>query len=199
MMATCVAAPAVPVAEKVTGEPVRPAFVTVSVLAPAVVPSVQEPTVAMPLLFVVAVAVVTLPPPLATTNVTLVPEIGLLFTSRTITLGKRLTAVPTVALWLLPPLMAICVATPPVPVAVKVTGVTPETVAVSVFEPAVPPSVQLEAVAIPLLLVVALPPETLPPPLATENVTLALETTLLFASRTITLGAMLTAVPTAAV
>ena len=73
-----VAAPAVPVAVKVSGEPVRPGLVAVSVLAPAVVPSVQLPTVAMPDALVVADAPVTEPPPEATAKVTATPATGLL-------------------------------------------------------------------------------------------------------------------------
>src|SRR2546422_3533434 len=46
------APPAVPVAVNVTGLPVRPVAVAVSVLVPAVVPSVQLPTVAKPLALV---------------------------------------------------------------------------------------------------------------------------------------------------
>src|SRR5205807_2646100 len=67
------AGPAVPVAVNVTGLPVRPAALAVRVLAPAVVPRVQVPTVAMPLEFVVCSAPVTLPPPDAGANVTLTP------------------------------------------------------------------------------------------------------------------------------
>ncbi len=50
LTAIWVAAPAVPVAVKVTGLPVRVPEVAVRVLAPAVWPSVQLPTVAMPLM-----------------------------------------------------------------------------------------------------------------------------------------------------
>src|SRR5205085_2398979 len=81
------AGPAVPVAVNVTGLPVRPAALAVRVLAPAVVPRVQVPTVAMPLEFVVCSAPVTLPPPDAGANVTLTPCTGLLLASRTITEG----------------------------------------------------------------------------------------------------------------
>jgi len=83
----------------VTGEPVRPVAVAVSVLLPAVVPSVHEVTAAIPLAFVVtAVVGTTTPPPEATANVTLTPLTGLLLTSRTITDGATATAVPAVAL-----------------------------------------------------------------------------------------------------
>lgn len=92
-----VAAPAVPVAVKVIGLPVRPVDVAVSVFAPAVAPRVQLPTVATPLAFVVCVPPVTLPPPVAAANVTLTPATALLFTSLTITDGAVATAVPAVA------------------------------------------------------------------------------------------------------
>ena len=90
------------VAANVTGFPKRPAAAAVSVFPPAVVPSVQLPTVARPNTFVVVVPPVTLPPPVATANVTETPETGLLFTSRTITDGAVVTAVPAVAVWLFP-------------------------------------------------------------------------------------------------
>ena len=50
----------------------------VSVLAPAVVPRVQLPTVAIPAAFVVAEAPVTVPPPETTVKLTTTPETGLL-------------------------------------------------------------------------------------------------------------------------
>jgi hypothetical protein len=110
--ATVVAAPAIPVAVKVTGDPVRPPLVAVKVFDPAVGPKVQLPTVAIPLAFVVAVNVVPDPPPVATAKVTLTPLTGLLFASFTITRGDVATAVPTVPDWASPALTAICVATP---------------------------------------------------------------------------------------
>ena len=70
------AAPAVPVALKVTGEPRRAALVAVSVLAPARVPSFQEPTVAMPAALVTAVRPPAEPPPLVTAKVTVTPRTG---------------------------------------------------------------------------------------------------------------------------
>src|SRR5947199_2758154 len=65
--ASFVAAPAVPSAVKVTGLPLipDPAAVAVSVFVPTVVLSVQLPTVAIPLPFVVWVPPVTLPLPAA--------------------------------------------------------------------------------------------------------------------------------------
>ena len=88
---------AVPVAVKVTGEPVSDPFVAVSVFDPAVEPSVQLPTVAIPFEPVVADALVTAPPPVATAKVTLTPLTVLLFASFTMTLGNVVTDVFTVA------------------------------------------------------------------------------------------------------
>jgi hypothetical protein len=107
-----VAVPAAPVAANVTGEPLRPAAEAVSVLAPAVVPSVQESTVATPEAPVVAEPPLTEPPPEATAKVTATPGTGLLLASLTITLGSVETAEPAVALWPLPALKAIVTAAP---------------------------------------------------------------------------------------
>ena len=60
-------------------------------------PSVQLPTVAMPLALVVVERPVALPPPLATAKVTFTPVIELPPASFTITLGAVVTAVPAVA------------------------------------------------------------------------------------------------------
>jgi hypothetical protein len=97
LIAICVAAPTVPVAVKVSGEPVNDPLVAVSVLLPGTGPRVQLPTVAMPLALVVALPPVILPPPVATAKVTGTPETGLFSVSRTRTLGAVVTAVPTVA------------------------------------------------------------------------------------------------------
>jgi hypothetical protein len=196
------AVPTVAVAVKVSGEPVRPVLVAVNVLLPTVVPSVQLVTVAMPLLLVVtAVAGDTVPPPLATAKVTLAPLTTLPYWSFTNTLGAVATAVPTVADWPLPALIAIVFGAPAVAVAVKVSGepVRPVLVAVNVLLPDTVPSVQLVAVAIPLLFVVsAVVGDTVPPPLATAKVTLAPLTTFPYWSVTTTPGAVVTAVPTVA-
>src|SRR2546425_109080 len=144
LRAICVAAPVVPVAVNVTGLPVRPVDVAVSVFGPAVGPRVHDVTVAMPLVPVVtAVVGTTVPPPEATAKVTAPPLTGLPLASCTITEGSTATAVPAVADWLFPALRAICVAVPAVPVAVNVTGlpVRPVDVAVRVFGPAVGPRV----------------------------------------------------------
>ena len=123
MIAILLAAPAVPVAVNVIGEPVNEPLVAVIVLEPAVVPNVQLPTVAIPLAFVVVVKIVPEPPPVATAKVTDTPDTGLLDASRTITLGAVLTDVPTVALWPSPALMAIVLAAPDV--MLKVDEVAP--------------------------------------------------------------------------
>ena len=66
-----------PVAAKDTGDPVKLPLVARSVLAPAVVPSIQLPTEAMPEAPVVAEAPEIEPPPLATAKVTATPATGL--------------------------------------------------------------------------------------------------------------------------
>src|SRR5205807_9207402 len=104
----CVAAPAVPMSPNVTELPVRPVEVAVREFEPPVVPSVQEVSAATPLAFVrIGVVGLTLPLPAAGANVTDTPATGLLNWSRTVTAGGVATAVPTVAVWLLPPLGAI--------------------------------------------------------------------------------------------
>ena len=194
------AAPAVPVAVNVTGLPVSDPDVAVRVLLPTVALSVQLPTVAMPLPFVVCVPPVTLPLPAAGANVTATPATGLPFASFTITEGGDVTAVPAVADWLVGLFAAIVAAVPAVPVAVKVTGLpaSDPDVAVRVFEPAVALSVQLPTVAMPLPLVVWLPPVMVPFPGATAKVTATPVTGFPFASFTSTDGGALTAVPAVA-
>src|SRR5437879_514106 len=98
-------------AANVTGLPVRPVEVAVREFGPALVPSVQEVNAATPLAFVtIGVVGLTLPLPAAGVNVTDTPATGLLNWSRTITAGGVATAVPTVAVWLVPALDAIDVA-----------------------------------------------------------------------------------------
>src|SRR5207245_10326073 len=155
LFAIVAAAPALPVAVKVTGLPASDADVAVNVFAPAVALSVQLPTVAMPLPLVVWLPPVTVPFPGATANVTATPVTGFPFASLTITDGGVLTAVPAVADWLVALFAAIVAAAPAVPVAGKVTGlpIKPVEVAVSVFGPAVALRVQLPTVSPPLVLV----------------------------------------------
>src|SRR5207253_10278505 len=115
-------APAVPVAVNVTGLPDNVPDVAVSVFCPAVALSVQLPTVATPLAFVVWLPPVIVPFPGATANVTATPATGFPFASFTITDGGVLTAVPAVADWLVALFAAMVAAAPAVPVAVNVTG-----------------------------------------------------------------------------
>jgi hypothetical protein len=129
----------------------------VSVLLPAVEPSVQLPTVAIPEAFVACEAPVTEPPPLATANTTITPLTGIPLASVTVTAGATATAVPTVALCPSPADFTIEVggdAGGATPVAVKVTGVKLPLEAVRVLLPGLEPSVQLPTVAMPDALVV---------------------------------------------
>jgi hypothetical protein len=127
VMANCVAAPAVPVAVKVSGEPLKLPLVAVSVFAPAVVPRVQAGLVAMPALSVVTAPVeANEPPPVATAKVTDTPLTALPCASVTLTDGAVATAVATVALWLFPPVTAIVVA------ALELTVTLAESAAVNV-------------------------------------------------------------------
>ena len=93
---------AAPVAVKVTVAPVTPFSDAVSVFVPALEPSVQLPTVAIPLTSDVVAAPVMLPPPLATTNVTPAPDTAFPFASVTFTEGTTATPKPIVAVWLFP-------------------------------------------------------------------------------------------------
>ena len=97
VIASFAAAPAVAVAVKVTGLPVSPVALAVSVLVPGVVPSVHDVTAAMPLPFVAPLVGLTVPPPDVTVNVTVTSATGLPAPSRTSTDGGVATAVPTVA------------------------------------------------------------------------------------------------------
>src|SRR5262249_53585203 len=72
-----------------------PAAEAVRVLLPAVVPSVQEPTVAMPAVLLTALAPVTVPPPEATVKVTVTPALGVSEASRTRTEGGMARLPPT--------------------------------------------------------------------------------------------------------
>ena len=108
---------AVPEAVKLTGLPVRPLAVAVTVLllVPAVGPRVQLVAVAMPDELVVTVAGpagTTVPPPAVTAKVTCTPAIGFDPASVTLTDGGALTAVPTVALWLVAELAEMIAAAP---------------------------------------------------------------------------------------
>src|SRR5207302_8774477 len=74
---SCVAVPAVPFAVNVTGLPESDPDAAVSVFCPAVGPSVQLPTAAIPLASVVWAAPVTLPLPGPGAKVTDTPDTGL--------------------------------------------------------------------------------------------------------------------------
>jgi hypothetical protein len=107
------AAPTVPVAVKVMGEPVKEPEVAVNVFDPTVVPRVHAGDVATPEEFVVTVPDdAREPPPVATAKVTEVPETPLPPESVTRTAGAVDTAEPAVADWELPALNAIVVAAP---------------------------------------------------------------------------------------
>src|SRR6184192_995943 len=199
--ASFVAAPAVPVAVKVTGLPVRPLDVTVSVFCPAVALSVHDVSAAIPSVPVLTGVVgVTVPLPSAGVNVTATPVTGFPFASFTITDGGGLTALPISADWLVGLFGAMVAAAPAVPVAVNVIGlpVSDPDVAVRVLLPEVALSVQLPTVAMPLPFVVWLPPVIVPFPGATANVTATPVTGFPFASFTITDGGDETAVPAVA-
>src|SRR5439155_4564726 len=115
------AAPAVPVAVKVSGLPVSVPDVTVRVFGPAVGPNVQEVTAVIPFAPVATGVVgLTVPEPDATANVTLTPATGFPFASRTITDGAISTAVPAVAVCPSPALRGNCLAATAVTAAVTV-------------------------------------------------------------------------------
>jgi len=185
----------------------EPLATTVFALA-AVRPSVHVESDATPALFETTVAALVglidpaaapAPPVAVSVKVTLKPGTGLLFASRTITDGAA-TADPTVAVCDVALLARKFVAVLAVPVAVKLTGLPlrPDTVACTVLAPAVVPSVHVVSAAMPELLVVTVEPLTgdvVPLPAVVVNVTTTPCTGLLFASRTVTDGAV-TVVPT---
>jgi hypothetical protein len=156
----------VPVALKITGDPVSPVAAAVRLLGPAAEPSVHDPTVAIPDAFVVAFGALTEPPPLATANTTATPATAFPFESVTFTEGAIATALPATAVCASPPLIEIDPAEPGVAVAVNVmtrsaAALAPlsaaagtATVAVTVFGPATFPRRQLPTVATPSLFVV---------------------------------------------
>jgi hypothetical protein len=105
-----------PEAENVS-EPATPAAEAFMVFAcvpvpeaATVAPSVQPPTVAIPLTVAGVVGAVRLPPPVRIENVTVTPDSGLLKVSLTTTDGAVGTAVPIRAIWLLPTLIAMLAA-----------------------------------------------------------------------------------------
>src|SRR5207247_4081891 len=151
---TCAAGSGVPCAVKLTGLPESPADMAVNVLDPAVVESVQLPTVAIPFASVVWADPVTLPLPRPAAKVTDTPDTGLSNASVTITDGGFGTVVPAGAVCPLPPWGAMVAAAAGFTAtsAVWVTVTVPFTVAVTVFVPA---AVEFKAPVIwPLVLVV---------------------------------------------
>ena len=169
----CAGAPGAPVAVNVTGLPVSPGAVAVRVLVPAVIPSVQLPTVAIPLALVIWFAPVMLPPPPASAKVTATPWTGLPLASFTITDGGTATAVPVVAVCWSPAFTAIWVAAPAVTSTVAdVTPVKPVALKPRVRGPTVPMMDRLVNTAVPAELVVAVAvPPSVPPPDAIAAVT----------------------------
>lgn len=125
-----------------------------------------------------------------------------------VTVAPLIKPVPTTSMVCEPLLLALAGVTlvivgvdaEEVPVAVKVTGepTRDPLVAVIVFDPAVVPRVQLPTVATPFEPVVADKPVAEPPPENTTKVTPSPLFGLLYASFTITLGNVVTAVPTGA-
>src|SRR5262249_13351920 len=130
--------PPVAVAVNVTGFPAMPApdTVAVSVLAPAVPPSVQLPPLAIPRTDVSAHVPVAARPPVATANVTVAPPTPLPNWSAPFTDGSTASGVEMGPLWLLPALTATDAAGPGTAVAVMFTGGTPAVDALSVATPA---------------------------------------------------------------
>src|SRR5439155_452209 len=123
LLTSVAAAPAVPVAVKVAGLPESVPEAAVNVFDPAVALSVQLPTVATPLPFVVWLPPVIVPFPDATVNVTATPTTGFPLASFTITDGGEPTAVPATADCVVGLLAAIAAAAPAVSVIPAVAGV----------------------------------------------------------------------------
>src|SRR5437588_582262 len=181
------AAPAVPVAVKLTGLPESDPDIAVSVFCPAVGPRVQLPTVAIPLASLVWAAPVTLPLPEPAAKVTDTPDTGLVNASVTITDGGVGTVVPAGAVCPLPPWGAMVAAAAEftVTAAVSVTVTLPSTRAVTVFVSA---AVELNAPLIcpPAFVVPTGWVSVLPVAGVTVSVTVAPLTGLPLASRTVT-------------
>lgn len=185
-------APATPVAENSTDA--LPALAR-TVLAPAVVPSVHEVTVATPEPSDVVDDGLTAPPPESTENDTDAPPTRLPYWSSTTTLGAAATAVPTVALWLSAEFRDKLAGDPGMAVALNVTEPTVPADAEAPLAPATVPSVQ-EALAVPVLSVSAEAGESEPPPDVAENVTETPLTGLPYASNACTRTGLASAAPT---
>ena len=153
-------------------EVVSDPLVAVKVCVPAVEPSTQLPTAAIPFEPVVADDPDIKPLPVGTAKLTVAPLTGLLFTSLTITLGGISTAVLTGADWLFPAFTAICVAAPATGViAVLVPVDESSSVPVIVYAvPATMPVVNV-TVAIPAALVILVNAKKEPPVPVFDQVT----------------------------
>ena len=139
---SCLGSPGTtPVAWNFTGFPVIPFPDTVAIRVLLPLPTVQLPTVAMPLPLVVGLAPVTLPPPESTAKATAAPATRLLYWSRTCTAGRTATDVFCAARWESPAWTATEAGGPAFAVAVN-AAVSPPPVTVACCEPEVVPSVQ---------------------------------------------------------
>src|SRR5688500_8883628 len=163
-----------PVAVKVTVALGIALLVAVIVLLPAPVPSVLEPAAAMRLAAVVVVAPVTLPPPVATANVTGTPATTLPSGSLARTVGGVIVP-PAVPVALLPVNATSSVAAAAVVVTLAETVVSPMDVKLSVLPPAAPAIARSVNVALPSAAVVAV---TVPLSVPVELVASATVTTL---------------------
>src|SRR5256884_6310391 len=184
-MLSCVAAPAVAVALKLTGDP---APVACPVWLPATVPSVRV-VAAMPLPLLVDVVGLTDPLPVAGVHVTETPPTGLLNRSATRTESCVGKVVPTLPVCPSPPARVICDAPAAVALMLNVTVVSlPAIVAVAVVVcvPINIPSVR-NVCACPFASVVEVAGSTDPPPDAAAHVTVTPATGLPFASLTSTM------------
>ena len=192
------AAPATPVALKVSGLPVSPAEVAVTVFAPTTGPRVQAVSVAMPAALV-AIGVVgrMFPPPPVTAKATDTPATGLPLMSVTLTDGGAAAGWPAVSVCVVAELARSVVAAADVPVAWKVTE-NPDELAMRELPPATVPSVQRVA-ARPLTSVVADVGLVVPAPVAIAKVTLRPGTPLPLPSSRRTTNDSGTALPAAAV
>ena len=175
-----------------------PEAVATTTLRPMDVPSRQDVSEAIPLALVVAGDPTTLPPPEVTAKVTVMPDTGMPDASRTTTLGGSATLVPTGADWVVWETATIVTGCPAVPVAVKVTGVTPAATARSVLVPGTLPRNQPPTAAVPVASVTWREPTTLPPPEATSKLTMTPGTPSPLVFRTRTVGGIGTRRPTGA-
>jgi len=181
-------AAAVPVALKVTGLPVTPAAVAVTVLVPAFAPNVRV-LEARPELLVVTEGVESVPPPAVTANVIVIPDTPVPLASVTFTVKGLANCWLTVPFWPEPltDTKVFVVPVPVVPVEVNVIGLPkrPGELAVIVLLPADAPSVNVVD-ANPRLSLATEVALNAPPPAVTANVTVVPETGLPFVSATLT-------------